>query len=161
MYTNLFDLAFIIHYVNGDTIHGIWNSNEGIHKGEKLPFHKLTELNQVSSIEIVYKDKRSGHISRSVLSIPVTDKKVRYVMLFKGMYSEGLQQVTANQIEMYVNKNGVNNPRYLSMPSAIQISVLALEVVDSIDRTPLDAYKTYPVIAKLIVDSFGIFQRRE
>ena len=158
MYKPCFDLAFIIHYISGETIHGIWNSNEGIYKGQKYPFYQLTELAPVSSIEIVYKDRRSNSINRSVLSIPITDKKLRYIMIHRGLYSQGFGQITQQQIASYEN-NGIKNPNYLVIPGAIQITLAALEVNDNIERTPLEAYKSYPIVAKLTVDSFGIFLR--
>jgi hypothetical protein len=155
----IFDLAFVVHYIDGSTIHGIWNSNSGVFEGKRLSFTELTKLRPVSSIEIVYRDKRSGHINRSVLSVPTTDKKIQFVLIFRGMYKiGGFSQVSEENIAAYENK-GIQNPKYLVIPGAVQLSLVALEVNDNVDRQPNEALKTYPILVKLTIDSFGVFMR--
>jgi len=155
MYHQMFDLAFVIHFFDGDTIHGIWNSEEGIWQGNKMKFSELCEVKDVSSIELLLKDRTTKTINRNVLSVQKQGEKIRYVMLFRGRVGGGFGSI---KLEHYENAKEIN-PRLVCIPGAIQMSIVALKVIDEVKRTPLDAFKTYPIVAKAHIDHCGIFER--
>lgn len=160
-YIKLFDLAFCIHYKDGDTIHGVWNSEYAIVNKQKVMFSKLCDMKPVSSLEIKVRSKETGQVNRYTLSAP-TDKAVKYVLLYRGMIGNGLGRVKElKKVEQEINGKKIVNPVKAYIPSAISFVIVALEKTDDIDRSPLEAYKTYPVIAKMTCDAWGEFKRED
>lgn len=161
-YVPQFDLAFVIHYTDGSTIHGRWNSNVGYLDGQKMPFAELCEAKQPSSVEVKVRHKENGQVSRYTLSVPNKEVPVKYVMLFRGMIGGGFGQVKKIQhYEQDLNGVTMKDPVKICVPSAISMVLVALEKTDDEQRGPLEAYKTYPVLAKVTVDTFGDFMRTQ
>ena len=149
----LFDISFVIHYKSGQSIHGIWNTGEGYDfLGQKKTFSELCEVDVVTSIESVYREKSTGKLNRFTLSVSNVNKKIRWVMLYSGLIGDGFGQFQLQPL------NSESEQRIVAVPGAIKMTMLALEVIDDIPRTPLGAYKNYPVLAKSTIDVYGDFE---
>jgi len=131
-YLPYFDIAFVIHYSDGTSTRNIWNTDSAYYKDERLSFQELCEINEVSSIEILYKNRLSKNTNRSVVSVPNIKNSVKYKIIYRGIIEKGFH------IDKIQYEHDNTYPKYLNIPGAIQINILAQENTETIAKMTID-----------------------